>query len=194
MVWLTFCIFIYCILHSILAESVLIGSLYYRWWYRLFYVTQSVLLLIPILWIYVCIEPVELLSFSLEFKIFLKFIQIGAVLFAVYASISYDNMYFLGVSQVKSRFKDGLKIFNDHQSLTIKGALKYVRHPYYFSGLLILWARPMYTKDMLVNIILSLYIVLGAFNEERKLLKQYGTAYIEYKNTVPMLLPWKINI
>jgi protein-S-isoprenylcysteine O-methyltransferase Ste14 len=39
--------------------------------------------------------------------------------------------------------------------------------------------------------VLSLYLVIGAFLEERKLLKEFGDDYRLYKNRVSMLFPWK---
>ena len=41
------------------------------------------------------------------------------------------------------------------------------------------------------NIVLSLYLVIGAFLEERKLLREFGDAYRQYQNRVSMLLPLK---
>jgi protein-S-isoprenylcysteine O-methyltransferase Ste14 len=39
----------------------------------------------------------------------------------------------------------------------------------------------------------TLYILIGAWFEERKLLKDFGPAYAEYKTRVPMLFPKIVN-
>jgi len=38
-------------------------------------------------------------------------------------------------------------------------------------------------------VILSLYILIGAYFEERKLLNDFGVEYAEYKAKTPMLIP-----
>jgi protein-S-isoprenylcysteine O-methyltransferase Ste14 len=36
----------------------------------------------------------------------------------------------------------------------------------------------------------TVYILVGAYFEERKLLREFGAAYAEYKSKTPMLIPW----
>jgi protein-S-isoprenylcysteine O-methyltransferase Ste14 len=36
----------------------------------------------------------------------------------------------------------------------------------------------------------TIYIFIGAYFEERKLLREYGEVYAEYKSRTPMLIPW----
>jgi len=66
----------------------------------------------------------------------------------------------------------------------------YVRHPLY-SGILVFgWLIPEMTVNRLaLLIIFTLYILIGAWFEERKLLKDFAPAYAEYKARVPMLIP-----
>lgn len=42
-----------------------------------------------------------------------------------------------------------------------------------------------------LNIGLSLYLVIGALYEERKLVLEFGQAYQEYRERTPMLIPWR---
>lgn len=42
---------------------------------------------------------------------------------------------------------------------------------------------------MVVIIAATVYIVVGAFYEERKLEREFGAAYSEYKSKTPMLIP-----
>jgi protein-S-isoprenylcysteine O-methyltransferase Ste14 len=70
--------------------------------------------------------------------------------------------------------------------------LRYVRHPWYSSGLPILWTvGPITDANLLTRIILSLYLVIGTLLEERKLLHEIGESYRSYCRQVPMLIPWK---
>jgi methanethiol S-methyltransferase len=67
---------------------------------------------------------------------------------------------------------------------------RWVRHPLYTAGLLFIWLTPVMTQNTLVVIIAaSVYIVVGAFYEERKLEREFGAAYSEYKSKTPMLIP-----
>lgn len=67
-----------------------------------------------------------------------------------------------------------------------------VRHPLFLAGLLILWARDLSAIDLVVTMILSAYLVLGARIEERRLLKEFGLMYARYMNIVPGLVPRRI--
>lgn len=180
---------LYCIIHSVLADFEIMKKWYFKWWYRFFYVVQSNLLLIPPFVVYLKIESDYVLNYPFIIKLILFLIQIFAVAFSIYAAKSYDNMSFLGFTQIKNFLFHGEEEFREKGLFELDGALKYVRHPYYFSGLVLIWARPLKGKDLIVNFVFTLYFILGAYNEERKLLKYFGNAYEEYRQKVPMLIP-----
>ena len=75
--------------------------------------------------------------------------------------------------------------------LHISGILEITRHPWYLAGLLVLWARDVDSVSLVVNIIFSLYLIIGAKIEEKKLVREFGEAYVEYQSPVSMLVPWK---
>jgi protein-S-isoprenylcysteine O-methyltransferase Ste14 len=65
-----------------------------------------------------------------------------------------------------------------------------VRHPLYTFGLLILWLSPRVTvNSFLVCVAATLYTLVGAYFEERKLLREFGQAYAEYRRVTPMVIP-----
>jgi protein-S-isoprenylcysteine O-methyltransferase Ste14 len=67
---------------------------------------------------------------------------------------------------------------------------RWVRHPLYTAGLLFIWLTPIMTLNTLVVFIAAtVYILVGAFFEERKLEREFGQAYREYKAATPMLIP-----
>jgi len=77
--------------------------------------------------------------------------------------------------------------------LATRGPYKFVRHPLYFFTLLMIWSCPDITADRLVfNVLWSGWIVIGAWLEEKDLIRDFGQPYREYQKTVPMLIPWKI--
>lgn len=74
--------------------------------------------------------------------------------------------------------------------LTIKGPYRLVRHPFYLAIILALWASPAVSLDrLLLNVLFSAWIVLGARLEERDLLAEFGEAYASYQRETPMLAP-----
>jgi len=77
-----------------------------------------------------------------------------------------------------------------HQKLVVRGAYRYVRHPLYAAGLVLIWLIPRMTLNMMaLNLSLSLYLVIGALIEERKLLQEFGEDYAAYQDRTPMLFP-----
>ncbi|KOR30478.1 hypothetical protein TI04_05615 [Achromatium sp. WMS2] len=75
-------------------------------------------------------------------------------------------------------------------SILLIGPYRWVRHPIYFTSILLLWFYPDLTADRLVlNVILTLWIVLGAYLEEQDLVAIHGDAYRAYQRQVPMLIP-----
>lgn len=187
---LTVLLILYCILHSVLAEPPLFKKIYYKWWFRIFYVAQSIILLIPILYVYYSLPSDSIIDVHISVKIILNIIFAAGLLFGIYAARSYDNWTFFGVNQFFNRVKKGEKDFKEHLVFHKEGALRYVRHPYYFAGLLLVWGRVPAYRDIPLNVVFTLYFVFGAVNEERKLKKQFGNEYKNYMKEVPMLIPF----
>jgi len=68
---------------------------------------------------------------------------------------------------------------------------RFVRHPIYSAGFLILWGRIGSEFELATAVWGSLYLVIGALFEERWLLTHYGAAYADYRRRVPAFVPWK---
>lgn len=74
--------------------------------------------------------------------------------------------------------------------LVVQGAYRFVRHPLYSFTLVLLWANPDLTADrLLLNLVLTCWIVIGTRWEEQDLALEYGQPYLDYQASVPMLLP-----
>ena len=75
-------------------------------------------------------------------------------------------------------------------TLVTNGLYRLIRHPLYLFGLLFIWLTPVMTRNLLIVFIsLTVYIFIGAYFEERKLLSVFGQAYAEYKSRTPMMIP-----
>ncbi len=44
--------------------------------------------------------------------------------------------------------------------------------------------------DIIVNIVLTIYVIMGTIIEEKKLVLEFGDAYVKYQQEVPMLIPF----
>jgi protein-S-isoprenylcysteine O-methyltransferase Ste14 len=64
-----------------------------------------------------------------------------------------------------------------------------IRHPGYLAGLMLLWTRDLTGTDLVTNAVLSLYLIVGAKIEERRLLNKYGNQYRQYMARVPGFIP-----
>lgn len=71
------------------------------------------------------------------------------------------------------------------------GVLGMVRHPIYAAMLIAFWARDITPSVLVVNVVLSVYMIVGTMLEERRLSLEFGGAYEEYKKNVSMLFPAK---
>jgi protein-S-isoprenylcysteine O-methyltransferase Ste14 len=95
-----------------------------------------------------------------------------------------DTLSFLGFRQLA----DGES--SVPPSLTVTGLYRWVRHPLYTAGLVLIWLTPVMTTGVLaLNLALTGYIALGYRLEERRLVAEFGRAYVEYQARVPALIP-----
>ena len=44
--------------------------------------------------------------------------------------------------------------------------------------------------ELVINTLLTRYVLLGTWLEERKLVLEFGDAYLHYQKEVPMLIPF----
>lgn len=76
--------------------------------------------------------------------------------------------------------------------LAAHGAFRFVRHPLYALTLVIIWATPTMTLDRVIfNILWTSWMIVGVYLEEKDLVAEFGMAYREYRQAVPMLIPWR---
>ena len=71
------------------------------------------------------------------------------------------------------------------------GVLGVTRHPWYVAVFILLWASDLNAAGIVVNVVLSAYLVIGTLLEERKLVLEFGDRYREYQRRVSMFIPFK---
>ncbi len=80
-------------------------------------------------------------------------------------------------------------------SLLIHGPYRHVRHPLYALMIVLLWSTPTITPDrVLLSVLWTGWIMVGAYLEERDLGVEFGAAYHEYQRAVPMWVPWRLLV
>ena len=190
MTWLILSVILWGLIHSIMASLTFRAKLT-NWlgaktmrFYRLFFNIFSVITLIPVLWLAKVLPDSTLYAIPEPWLYLMLFGQALAAIGEVIGLSQTDVWEFAGLRQIISPHAEGQK------PLVIKGLYKYMRHPLYTFGLLFVWLTPVMTANMLVLYIsLTVYTIIGAHFEERKLLREFGEAYAEYKENTPMLVP-----
>ena len=97
----------------------------------------------------------------------------------------YDGKQFLGLHQVRL----GIRDISDQEHFQLSPLHRYVRHPWYALGLLLVWAQEMDPARLLSAVLITLYLVIGSRIEEHKMMIYHGEVYREYRRRVPGLIP-----
>ena len=98
---------------------------------------------------------------------------------------------FLGFSQVERyMMKKYTSELDEDLTLTIDGPFKYSRHPIYFFSIIFLLFRPTMDLFYLTFFLLMVaYFYIGAYFEEKKLVRVFGNVYKSYQKSVPQIFP-----
>jgi protein-S-isoprenylcysteine O-methyltransferase Ste14 len=188
------CVLIYGLIHSLLASLKakavarrLFGRLADRG-YRIVFNLLAILTFLPILALPAILPDMHLYSISYPWAVLTVAIQGLAILLLAVGLFQTGLWTFLGVRNIVDHTS------NDQSEMVVCGLYRWVRHPLYTAGLLFIWLIPVMTLNLFaLNIGLSIYLILGAIIEERKLVSDFGQPYILYRRHTPMLFPVKIS-
>jgi methanethiol S-methyltransferase len=185
---------IFCTLHSALISITFTDFLkrksvsLYRF-HRLFYNIISIAMLVPVV-IYTSSVRQEYFfiwdGYLLPVRYFL--FSLGILLF-ILGSRHYNAAVFFGIVQIKKSVNYSL--INKTGKLDTGGILGVIRHPFYAGIYPLIWSGNLDITNLIVNIILSIYVLSGTLLEERKLVLEFGDAYRDYQQKVSMLFPFK---
>jgi methanethiol S-methyltransferase len=154
-------------------------SRFYRFAYNVF----SVISFIPILGLMALLPDMVLYRIPAPWVYLTLAGQFAALALLVAGVLHTDTLSFVGLRQL-------LEGRERPSQLVTRGLYRWVRHPLYTAGLLFIWLTPLMSQNSLVvTIAATIYIIVGALFEERKLKREFGSAYVEYKAVTPMLIP-----
>jgi len=176
------------IVHSMLASHFakdmargLLGAGFARS-YRLGYNVFAALSFAPILYLMAMLPNRVVYQIPAPWNVLLFGGQLLSALFLLISLLQTDVLSFSGLRQLFEEKENG--------ALVTGGFYRLVRHPLYTFSLLFIWLTPTMTQNSLtVYIGATVYTLVGAYFEERKLERDFGQAYVDYKRVTPMLIP-----
>jgi|APFre7841882630_1041343.scaffolds.fasta_scaffold57187_2 protein-S-isoprenylcysteine O-methyltransferase Ste14 len=157
-------------------------------YYRLFYNVVSALTLVPVVLFAYSVRTQPIFSWDGYLRIVQVLFLGTSVLLFFLGARHYDARQFLGIKQIREGTSN--KAITDTGKLNTSGVLGMVRHPWYSASMLLIWAGQMDVSAIIVNIILTAYLIIGTFLEERKLVREFGEEYRAYQKRVSMFIPF----
>jgi methanethiol S-methyltransferase len=180
-------------IHSIMASSQLkkrIDQLnqIYKSYYRLVFNLVSLLLILPIVLAYQQ-SPTKYIFTSTPFIGVMGIIISLVGAFIVIAGFrNYRADEFIGLYQINNRH-------DFHPTKLSRGGWNgVVRHPLYFGSILLVVGIFLLIPTIklgVTGILIIGYLYIGTLWEEKKLIKDFGSAYLDYQQEVSMLIPFK---
>jgi protein-S-isoprenylcysteine O-methyltransferase Ste14 len=178
---------LFAIQHSIMARPA-----FKRWWVTIFpaacqrstYVLLSSLILLLLFWQW---RPIPTQVWRVEGISAWLLIGAGWLGWAIAFASTYmiDHLDLFGLRQAFAR-----EAAAPGQSFKTPLLYKVVRHPMMLGFLLAFWATPeMSVGHLLFTIMNTAYILIALQFEERDLMAEFGAAYQQYRERVPMVLP-----
>ena len=152
--------------------------------YRMGYNLFSVISFLPVLALVALLPDRVLYSIPFPWLVLTLATQAAALLALVAGLRQTGLSTFLGFSQLLDTQAQ------NKSPMIVDGQYRWGRHPLYSAGPVVIWLLPVMTLNILaLNIGLSAYLVIGASFEERRLVREFGEAYITYRQQTPMLIP-----
>ncbi|HEY9206339.1 MAG TPA: isoprenylcysteine carboxylmethyltransferase family protein [Candidatus Methanoperedens sp.] len=153
--------------------------------YRLAYNILSFFMFAPafLIWITYTNSTPPVYAIPQLFYPIIILIRLLAIGMFAYAALQTDFLDFIGIRQLQGKVKN---------NLITSGAYAMVRHPLYTGGIVLLFTKmEMSQIDLTAIALISIYLIIRAFVEERRLLALFGEEYSAYQQQVSMFIPVK---
>jgi protein-S-isoprenylcysteine O-methyltransferase Ste14 len=149
----------------------------------------SLALLIPLIKYTGQLDSEIIITDGLALNLVRKVLVAGSLVMFFWAFFfNYDSLSFFGIRQILSFGKP--KTTTPSGEIKRNGLLGIVRHPMYLSLIVYLWCQTYRLVDIVVNTVLTIYVIVGTILEEKKLVLEFGDTYVKYQQEVPMLIPF----
>jgi len=126
-----------------------------------------------------------LYEFSGVVRYILYLLQTLAFVALAFCLVNTGLMSFLGCDALLVREENRVP-----QQLATHGCYGIVRHPLYFLSILFMFMNPVMTERWLILACLAtLYFMIGALIEEKRLEKEFAEEYVRYRTQVPFIVP-----
>lgn len=186
----------YFALHSLLAgawpkntASRLLGERLVNGFYRVFYNFFAMLSLLPVVLLLMNTAVRQIYEVNGLLVLIFRIFQVMGIAGVGISLLYTDVLSFIGITQAVA-YLAGRSEEVKSAILQVNGPYRYVRHPLYLSSLLVIWFSPRMTDlQLLTNICITLYVIIGSKIEEVRMRKIFGQAYHDYQMKVPALLP-----
>lgn len=153
--------------------------------YRIIYSGLAVVTLLPVLALAALLPDRTLYVIPAPWRYLALFGQGISVLLLSYSVLQTGALQFVGVPQALGN--------ETRDELNTGGLYQYVRHPLYTFSILFLWLTPVMTQNLaLLYAAFTVYFIIGAVFEERKLLRTFGQEYAEYRQRTPFIIPFLV--
>ncbi|WP_094607293.1 hypothetical protein SPSIL_035970 [Sporomusa silvacetica DSM 10669] len=185
---------LWCTLHSVMISTTITNYLKnkmrskYRF-YRLIFNLISLTTLIPVALYSAGLKGQVLFHWD-GFLLIIQSLLMIIVLTLFFSGLKkYDMLQLSGIRQIKSG--NSHAILSATGDIDTSGIFRITRHPWYLAVIIFIWIRDIYVSTLIINLILTVYIVIGTVLEENKIIAEYGNGYRDYQEKVSMLFPFK---
>lgn len=196
-VWVFVSLLAFALLHSIMASLRFKKLVRQRWgeraylgWYRFVYNAVSGITFLPVMAILAFAYGPVIWRISGIGIAVLAALQLVSGLGLLYAATQFDGLRFVGVRQVWAYLRgDPLPL--PPEPFIQHGMYGLVRHPLYSCIIVMLWAVPvMRAGHLAFALAATIYFIVGALLEERRMIAEMDDTYLRYRQRVPFLIPF----
>jgi len=186
---------LYFSLHSVLASNkvktavkIKIGAKYK--FYRISFNIISTLFLALILLGQFSIPPQYIYTANIYTNILGVSLFLAGIIAMNFAIKTFNTQEFLGIQQLnKTTEIENTKSLH----LTTTGFYALVRHPLYFATLLLIIGAFIFMPsiaNLIFTAIVIIYLPIGVYFEEKKLIEEFGQDYLQYQKEVKAVIPY----
>ena len=187
---------VWCLVHSLLLAETISAPIKrglgpWACWYRLGYNLLAIVSLVPLVLLLKVRPGPTLFAWSGWLAPIRYALLLSALACFYLGGRSYDYGIFSGIRQIRTGADSVL--LGKEIGFSRRGILGMMRHPWYGGGVLLLWSlhREYGETTAWAYGLFTLYLLGGAFWEERRLAARFGEPYLAYQREVSMFFTWK---